>query len=55
LETAHPVKFFDVVEPMINTSIAIPASVQVQLDKEKVSTKMGVDTEGLKEFLLKLI
>ena len=54
LETAHPVKFFDVVEPVINTSIEIPASVQVQLDKEKVSTKMGVDSNELKEFLLKL-
>jgi len=55
LETAHPVKFFDVVEPVINTSIPIPASVQVQLDKEKVSTKMGIDSEGLKEFLLKIV
>jgi len=55
LETAHPVKFFDVVEPVINTSIVIPPSVQVQLDKEKVSTRMGVDSIGLKEFLLKLV
>ena len=54
LETAHPVKFFDVVEPVINTSIAIPASVQVQLDKEKVSTKMGVDCSELKKFLQKI-
>ncbi len=54
LETAHPVKFFDVVEPVIKTSIAIPPSVQVQLYKEKVSTKMGIDSNGLKNFLLKL-
>ena len=54
LETAHPVKFFDVVEPVIHTTIPIPVSVQQQLAKEKVSTKMGIDSDGLKEFLLKL-
>lgn len=35
LETAHPVKFYDVVEPVIGETVPIPASVQEQLSKEK--------------------
>ena len=54
LETAHPVKFFDVVEPIIGKAVPIPESVKLQLLLEKKSTKMEVDTETLKSFLLAL-
>jgi threonine synthase len=52
LETAHPVKFYDVVEPVINEKIPIPESVEVILSKEKLSTSMQPDFEKFKEFLL---
>lgn len=54
LETAHPVKFYDVVEPLIGEAVAIPALVQQQLALQKKSTKISADTELLKEFLLGL-
>lgn len=53
LETAHPVKFYDVVEPVIDQKIEIPASVESIMTKEKNSTMMEPDFEKLKEYLLK--
>jgi threonine synthase len=52
LETAHPVKFYDVVEPVINEKIPVPESVKSILTKEKQSTSMEANFEELKEFLL---
>lgn len=52
LETAHPVKFYDVVEPVINEKIPLPDSVKVLLNKEKKSIKMDVHYETLKDYLL---
>ncbi|MEO8961288.1 MAG: threonine synthase [Ginsengibacter sp.] len=52
LETAHPVKFYDVVEAVIDQQIPIPESVQDILTKEKQSVEMQADFEGLKEYLL---
>jgi threonine synthase len=54
LETAHPVKFYDVVEPIINQPVPIPESIQEQLKLEKKSTKIGVGADELKSFLLGL-
>jgi len=54
VETAHPVKFYDVVEPLIGEKVPFPKSVEQIMDKEKVSTKMEIDYSSLKEFLLKL-
>jgi threonine synthase len=53
VETAHPVKFYDVVEPVIGEKIPLPASVEEIIYKEKVSTKIDADYNLLKEFLLK--
>ena len=53
LETAHPVKFYDVVEPVIHEKIPIPDSVEGILSKEKLSTVMEPGFENLKEFLLR--
>jgi threonine synthase len=53
LETAHPLKFYDVVEPVIHQQIPVPESVKGILDKEKQSIKMNVNFEDLKEYLLK--
>ena len=52
LETAHPVKFYDVVEPVINEKIPVPESVKEILSKEKLSASMKPDFEKFKEFLL---
>ena len=51
LETAHPVKFLDVVEPIIHETIELPKQIKEVIDKEKVSIKITTYSE-LKEFLL---
>lgn len=52
LETAHPVKFYDVVEPIINETVPVPESIQQQLQLEKKSIKIKTGEGELKEFLL---
>jgi threonine synthase len=52
LETAHPVKFYDVVEPVIQQKVPIPESLQPLMDKEKKSVLMNAHFENLKEFLM---
>jgi threonine synthase len=52
LETAHPVKFYDTVEPIIGDKIPLPPAVAVLLDKQKQSKKMGTKYSDLKDFLL---
>lgn len=53
LETAHPVKFYDVVEPVLNQTIGLPAAVKEIIDLPKKSTRMNVSFDELKSFLLK--
>jgi threonine synthase len=50
LETAHPIKFLDVVEPALNVKLPIPPQIESVMDKEKVSTKIKT-YEELKAFL----
>ncbi len=52
LETAHPVKFYDVVEPIINEKVPMPAIVNDLLLLKKESVKMNANYEDLKEYLL---
>lgn len=52
LETAHPVKFYDVVEPVIGTSVPIPESVSAVMKNKKEASSMGVRFEELKSYLL---
>jgi threonine synthase len=51
LETAHPVKFYDVVEPVINEKVPMPQSVQDLLKLKKNSIKMSSNYSELKEYL----
>ena len=51
LETAHPVKFLNVVEPIINETIKLPKQIKEVIDKEKVSIKIS-KYEELRRFLL---
>ena len=53
LETAHPVKFYDIVEPVIQRQVPIPENISLILKKEKNSLCMNPDFEDLKEYLLK--
>jgi len=52
LETAHPVKFYDIVEPIIHQKISIPAPVNELRNKKKLSIVLEPSYENLKEFLL---
>ncbi|MBO6607087.1 threonine synthase [Psychroserpens sp.] len=54
LETAHPVKFLDVVENTIGQRVPIPEQIKTVIDKEKVATKIKSYQE-LKSFLLSTI
>ena len=54
LETAHPVKFYDAVEPLIGELVPIPVSIQHQLTLQKNSIKMDAQSEMLNSFLMKL-
>ena len=53
LETAHPVKFYDVVEPVIGEKVDIPGAIEKILPLEKQSTVIGRDYDELKAYLLK--
>ena len=53
LETAHPVKFYDVVEPVIGEGVPIPESIKDIMQQEKKSIRMDVDYNSLKEYLLR--
>ena len=50
LETAHPIKFLDVVEPALGITLPIPAQIDSVINEEKVSVKIGTYKE-LKSFL----
>jgi len=53
LETAHPVKFYDVVEPVIGEKVPVPASIEEQLKLEKNSILLEAAANQLKAFLMK--
>jgi threonine synthase len=50
LETAHPIKFLDVVESLLNVKLSIPSQIQSVLNKEKLSVKIKT-YEDFKAFL----
>ena len=51
LETAHPIKFLDVVEPVLEIQLPVPTQIESVLNKEKVSIKIANYSE-FKKFLL---
>lgn len=51
IETAHPVKFLDVVESVLNETIEYPQQILDVIDKEKVATTIS-KYEELKQYLL---
>ncbi|MDR0700205.1 MAG: threonine synthase [Tannerella sp.] len=53
LETAHPAKFKETVDHILDSDIEIPAKLQEFMKGEKKSVALGKDFEGFKEFLMK--
>lgn len=51
LETAHPVKFYDAIEPVIGEKIALPESIALLLKQKKKSIGMKPDDAELKSLL----
>lgn len=54
LETAHPVKFYDVVEPVIQSNIPLPDAVRGIMHLPKTSVVIDAEYDALKEQLLRL-
>ncbi|WP_299113712.1 threonine synthase [uncultured Winogradskyella sp.] len=52
LETAHPTKFLDVVEDVIEKNVSLPSQIEAIMHKEKAATFID-SYEDLKKFLLK--
>ena len=52
LATAHPVKFPDVVEPILGAAIPLPAVVQALQGRAKRSVPLAVDYEALRAYLM---
>ncbi|MFN5335544.1 MAG: threonine synthase, partial [Bacteroidota bacterium] len=52
LETAHPVKFYDVIEPVLNIQVPIPESVEGIMNKTGNAHKMDAEYQALREFLI---
>jgi threonine synthase len=52
LETAHPVKFYDVVEPIIHEKVPVPAPVADMINSKKQAVRMGTGYQEFKEYLI---
>lgn len=52
LETAHPVKFYDAVEPVIQQPVPIPDGVKEVIGKQKQALKINTEYASLKDYLL---
>jgi len=51
-ETAHPAKFLETVQPLVDANIVIPDRLQQSLEREKKSIPLSNKFSELKEFLL---
>jgi threonine synthase len=54
LSTAHPAKFWDVVQPIVGDALTMPDILQQALNKQKRAIPMANDFDSLREFLLGL-
>ncbi len=52
LGTAHPAKFLDIVEPVLNQKVAIPENLAKLTNRTKVAVQMSTEFEDLKKYLL---
>jgi len=51
LETAHPAKFLEVVEPLVGRKVDVPSRLQEALDRKKVAIELPNDYDRLKAVL----
>ncbi len=54
LSTAHPAKFWDVVQPIVGDALTMPDILQQALNKQKRAVPMANDFDSLSEFLMGL-
>jgi threonine synthase len=52
LETAHPAKFEDVVNPVLDLVVEVPERLAILSDRVKVAQSLGKDYEGFKAYLM---
>lgn len=52
LETAHPAKFIDSVESVLNTKIKVPQELEKLRDRKKVASLLSTEYSDFKSFLL---
>jgi len=52
LETAHPAKFKDTVEPIIGASVSLPARLEAFTKGKKVSVELPKDYESFRNYLI---
>jgi threonine synthase len=55
LETAHPAKFLEVVEDVLQQKVNVPEKLQIFLRKEKNALPIGNDFFGFKKLLTKIL
>ena len=54
LETAHPVKFYDVIEPALHIKIPIPEAIENVIHKKSISKKINANYTALKDAIFSL-
>ena len=54
METAHPAKFLDTVERIINEKVEIPLKLQEFMKGTKQSESLSTDFEGFKKYLMSI-
>lgn len=52
LETAHPAKFLETVQPLVNSEVRIPNRLQQALERKKKSVSLSNEFDEFREFLL---
>lgn len=55
LGTAHPAKFLDVIEPVLDNKVPVPERLEILRDRKKESIEIGTTYEEFKSTLLDLI
>ena len=55
LGTAHPAKFLDVIEPVLDKKVPVPERLEILRDRKKESIEIGTSYEEFKSTLLDLI
>jgi threonine synthase len=54
LETAHPAKFPEIIETILDQKIPLPENLQANLQKKKLAIPLAANFPDLKSFLFSL-